>query len=893
MTDKSILDQQNFSTPMMLQYQQLKEAHPDCLLFFRLGDFYELFLDDAYIGARILGITLTGRPKGKDGRIPMAGVPYHAVDVYLAKLVRAGYKVAICEQLTPIPVKGLVERKVVRIVTPGTLTDEKMLEKKVNNFLITVSFFKHAVGLAAIDISTGEFLVSQFPEVDWQKKLSDELIKLQPSECILADSDYNTPEILRQLSAQPGMNIFPFGQWNYFAKSAARVLKKQFGVADLSIFQIADKPVLQQAAAALLGYVMDTQKDQLTHISQISLLEEAHSVQLDRSTIVNLEIFSTIRERNTEGSLLDSLDYTQTGMGGRLLKQWFLKPLTSVEAILSRQTVVRYFLDHPAIAKELHATLQTLTDIERLLARIALNRGTPRDLIALKTTLQRVAEITLPTPLHSPILDEFQALCHHQTGTLVSQLIERQILDSPAIELKSGGIIKPGVNTELDAFRTIITHNQDWLAAFEQQERKATGIASLKVRFNSVFGFYIEISKANLAAVPSHYTRKQTLVNGERFITNELKEHESLILTAAEKSHQLEYEIWQQTVTKVLESLTFLQELSTAIAKVDCLLSFAQLALAQNYCCPIVTDNQEINIQAGRHPVVEKILPTGTFTPNDCYLNTSSDQLMLITGPNMAGKSVFLRQIALIVLLAQIGSYVPATTAHIGIVDKIFVRSGASDVITAGLSTFMVEMVETAQILHQATERSLIIMDEIGRGTSTYDGISIAWAIAEHLATKATTGPRTLFATHYHELQDLEQQNPKRIKTTQMAVQQSADGPIFIHTLIAGGASHSYGVAVAKLAGIPSAVINRANEIMQQLERHHQVTEIISTGENPKNAQTIHSHDASSAIATQTPQKTNSDTTHQVISQLRALNLDTITPLTALTLLHNWKNDLK
>lgn len=876
MNDEQLLEKQRFTTPMMIQYQELKAAHPDCLLFFRLGDFYELFLDDAYVGNRVLGITLTGRPKGKDGRIPMAGVPYHAVDMYLAKLIKAGYKVAICEQVSDPKMKGLVERKVVRIVTPGTMTDEKALEKKENNFLVTVAFLKSVVGFAAVDVSTGEFFVTEFSRDGWEKKLNDEFTKLRPTECVLSEHDYNDARTLQTLSVHARMNIYRFSEWERFATQASKVLKKQFGISSLTSDQLAEKPAALQASAALLGYLEQTQKDRLSHISHIKLLQDGSYVQIDRSTITNLEIFSTLRDQDQHGSLLHTLDATSTGMGGRLLRHWILKPLTNLVEIQERQSTVRTFVEHQSAAEELRGLLRTLTDIERLLARLSLHRGTPRDLVALKMTLQNVSQHESKQPLTSSYLKRFDAMARSEKARELYQLIDSHILDEPAIDIKSGGIMKKGMSATLDELRSHVTDNETWLAEFEKQEREKTGISSLKVRFNSVFGFYIEVSNANAGLVPDRYIRKQTLVNGERFITDELKQRESFILSAAEKSNQLEYELWQETVDTVLTFLPFLQELSDAIAQIDCLLSFAQTALEGNYVCPTLTEGDELRIQGGRHPVVEKLISAGEFVPNDCFLDTSTHQLLLITGPNMAGKSVYLRQTALIVLLAQVGSFVPASDAQIGIVDKIFVRSGASDAITAGLSTFMVEMVETAHILHQATKKSLIIMDEIGRGTSTYDGISIAWAIAEYLVTHTEHGPKTLFTTHYHELQELEQQYPTRVQTSQMAVRQTDKGPVFLHSLMPGGASHSYGVAVAKLAGLPEKVVYRASEILQGLEKH----------KSPSVAATMQSSEEMPVVET----KSSSD--HPVLSQLKKANLNALTPLEALNLLSSLQKEV-
>ncbi len=843
---------------MMLQFEQIKAENPDCLIFFRLGDFYELFLDDAYVGARVLGITLTARPKGRDGDIPMAGVPYHASDMYLAKLVKAGYKVAICEQVSDPKSKVLVERKVVRIVTPGTMTDEKALEKKENNFLVSLAFHKKMVGLAAVDISTGDFFVSELSQGDWTKQVADEFSKLRPTECLLSPQDYNNADILQMLSKQAGLNLSRFSSWDHYAKKPIETMKKQFGNQNIRLLEIAGQAATLEAAACLLGYLAETQKVSLSHISHITLLNEENHVQLDRATLTNLEIFTTLRDQEKHGSLFHVIDETVTGMGSRLLRQWLTKPLRDLAALKERQNAVKFFLTSRDTRDELRATLSSVSDLARLTARLSLKRGTPRDLIGLKQTIKILSSLSQSdhTEKQNRYWQHFQDCITSPQAQELFAYIEKRILDEPANDLKSGGIFKLGIQKELDTWRTHVNTNQNWLNTFEQNERTQTGISSLKVRFNSVFGFYIEVSNANTHLVPDHYTRKQTLTNGERFITDELKKQEQLILQAEEKSNQLEYELWQETVEHILTYLPFLQELSTAVAQIDCLLSFAQTAFQKNYCCPTLSEDDALNIVQGRHPMVETTLPQGKFVPNDSRLNTTTHQLLLITGPNMAGKSVYLRQVALIVLLAQIGSFVPAQEAQIGLVDAIFVRSGASDAITAGLSTFMVEMVETAHILHQSSEKSLIIMDEIGRGTSTYDGISIAWAIAEHLVTNAPRGAKTLFTTHYHELQELEERFPDRIQTNQMAVQQTPDGPIFLHALMPGGAPHSFGVAVAQLAGLPQSVIQRASQLLVELE-------------------------------TQSAQK------KEVPTLLQNLNLNEITPLQAMSILESLQKEAR
>lgn len=815
---------QDFSTPMMKQYFKIKAAYPDCLLLYRMGDFYELFMDDAYIGSQILNITLTSRYKGKDGKIPMAGVPYHAIDNYLAKLVRAGFKVAICEQLSPPNKYGLVERDVVRTVTPGTMMDETALKQKENNYIISLTLANSELAIAIADLSTGYFATTQIPFQNLYQTFKNEFSKLQSSECILPEELYNSPEILKVLRTENGLNIYCFSNWNIYADNAKEVLKKHFGLATIASFNLENKPLALQSSAALLGYLQQTQKSELTHIKKIASLDIDQHLIMDRSTMINLELFSTIREHDVRGSLFFVLDHTQTAMGGRLLKQWLIKPLTSKKTIVSRYEGVDYFLSNRQVREEVREKLNRVKDIERLLSRLSVGLGNARDLINLKNSLITVLEIK--TLLKNQKITLVNHIYQHISLKIqtVIDLIDKNIMEEPPTLLKEGGLIKPKQHQKLDQLRSIVNKSRSWLLQLEQKEKEKTGISSLKIRFNQVFGFYIEISKANLRLVPSHYFRKQTLVNGERFITPELKRQEEIILTAEEKINALEYDLYNQVLTKLLTFIELLQETAQAVATIDCITNFAHIAEAEQYNKPQLTNSGEIRITLGRHPVVEKLLEDTKFVPNDLFMHNNNQQLIIITGPNMAGKSVFIRQVALIVLMAQVGCFVPAEAAEISLVDRIFVRSGASDVITSGLSTFMVEMVETAYILNNATANSLIIMDEIGRGTSTYDGISIAWAIAEHLVNHEFH-PKTLFATHYHELQTLQDHYPARIKNYQMLIEEENGVPIFLHSLVAGGASHSFGIAVAKLAGIPDSVIAKALEILQSLEkRDHQDT---------------------------------------------------------------------
>lgn len=805
-----------FTTPMMKQYMELKKQYADCLLFFRLGDFYELFLEDAHIGSRVLGITLTGRPKGKDGRIPMAGVPYHAVDGYLAKLVKAGYKVAICEQVTEPSKKGIIEREVVRVVTPGTLIDERAVERKDHNYVTAVAVLDNEVALATCDVSTGEFSVVHKYFEDLQQTLADVFIKINPAECILPSELYNDPDFLGFIKRTAKSSIFCFHSWESYTKISDEYLKKHFKVASLSIFGLPDRVVVTEVCSALLGYLKETQKNPLTHIRKITMHETSHFVRLDRATIINLELFSSIRERDTEGTLLNSIDFTKTAMGGRLLKEWMTMPLMDKDTIEHRLDAVNELIKKPT--DEISALLNDITDLSRVLSKVTIGIGNARDLLGIKQNLKAIIQVKEHIRQYkSHLIKDATKQISTNLNELIEYLEKSIEVDCP-INVKEGGIIKEGVNAHLDELRDVIKGGKTWIAKMETEERQRTGINSLKLRFNKVFGYYIEISKSNLKYIPDNYMRKQTLVNGERFITPELKEKEDLILTSEAQVNQIEYEIYKEVVAHTLTYIEQIQKASDAIAQLDCLLSFALCAKSWNYTRPTILFSNEIRITQGRHPVVEQLVGKNDFVPNDLTLSPTHGQIALMTGPNMAGKSVYLRQAALITLLAHIGSFVPASKAHIGIVDAIFVRSGASDVIAAGLSTFMVEMVETAFILNNATDKSLIVMDEIGRGTSTYDGVSIASAIVEYLVTNFKVSPKTLFATHYHELTKLAEVFPEKIHNFHMQIEEIDGKLTFLHTIAKGAADKSFGVAVAALAGVPFEVVARANEILSSLQ---------------------------------------------------------------------------
>lgn len=851
---------QQFTTPMMKQYERIKKQYLDCLLFYRMGDFYELFLEDAHIGAKVLDITLTSRAKGKDGKIPMAGVPYHAVDSYLAKLVKGGYKVAICEQMTQPNNRGIIEREVVRVVTPGTILDEKALNKKENNFIISVEITENTVGIAVCDISTGYFQTNELVSSNVAQTVKDELARINPVECIISEDLYSTPEILKILHVDENVNITSFKNWNMYALQAKKTICQHFKVSTLEGFGLHDKPTAAVAVALLLGYLKETQKDKIEHIKTIKIIDDQEHLLMDRSTMINLELFSTIREMETRGSLLSVLDQTQTAMGGRLLRSWIRKPLLKREKILLRQDSVEELFTKKNFRKQLQNDLETIGDTERMLARLSVGIGNARDLIHLKTSIISVLKVKEQLRAGTSALLKTTHKNISKNLEVIVNEIESTLLEEPPVSIRDGGMIKSDVNEKLKTLRTLVGGGKEWIATLEIEERKRTGIGSLKVRFNKIFGFYIEISKSNVHLVPSDYMRKQTLVNGERFITPELKKQEEIILTAEEEMNILEYSLFQELLKKVLSQTESIQQASEAIAILDCIMSFSDVAEKNRYIRPKLLYSGEIRIKQGRHPVVEQLLTETQFVPNDVLLDTVRQQLLVITGPNMAGKSVFIRQVALIVLLTQMGSFVPANQAHISLVDRIFVRSGASDMITSGMSTFMVEMVETAYILNHATGHSLIIMDEIGRGTSTYDGISLAWAVAEYLVCHEKNPAKTLFATHYHELQELQTLYPKKIRNFHMAVIEEQDTPVFLHTILPGGASASYGIAVAKLAGVPNTVIEKAKTLLQEMEvKKHTVT--------PQK---------------ETNQTQNSESFTALLQEIKQLNLHQTTPLAAL-----------
>ena len=810
------------STPLMRQYRKIKAQYPDAIVLFRMGDFYETFEEDAKITAKVLGIALTKRANGAAADVPLAGFPHHALDTYLPKLVKAGYKVAICEQLEdPKLAKGIVKRDVIEMVTPGVAVSDKLLDNRANNFVCALFFKGDKVGVAFADVSTGEFYATEV-KID---ELSNLLDTITPSEILYSKSHKDIIEqVFGEIQVKPAFTKLE--DWVFKYDYAFEILTGHFQTQSLKGFGIDDLEIGIISAGAVLHYLQDTQRTRLVHIKRISRFDVSDYMILDPATKRNLEIAVSYLGETTYGTLFSVIDRTQTPMGARLLKRWVLRPLKKLEPIQKRLEAVKELYENSKLRKELKEILAEIGDIERLISRIAIRahlpgttgRANPRDMISLKESLKKIPKIrSLLAEVKSETLQKIYKLLNPLENIIA--LIESAIVDDPPATVADGGVIRDGYNPELDELRYISRSSKEFIASLQQKERERTGIPSLKIDYNSVFGYYIEITKAHLDKVPPDYIRKQTLVNAERFITPELKEYEEKIFTAEEKMAALEAELFNQLREKISEYTESIQKNAQLIAMLDCFVSLSEVAVENNYTCPIVDESDVIEIKEGRHPVVEKILPPGEkFVPNDVRLDNSENQILIITGPNMSGKSVFLRQVGLIVLLAQIGSFVPASYARIGIVDRIFTRVGASDNIAGGESTFLVEMHEMANILNNATPRSLILLDEVGRGTSTFDGISIAWAITEYLHENPRVRAKTIFATHYHELNELAELYP-RIKNFKADVREVGDKVIFLHKIVPGYADHSYGIEVAKMAGLPKEVTDRAKEILANLEQ--------------------------------------------------------------------------
>ncbi|MFC2072933.1 DNA mismatch repair protein MutS [Chloroflexota bacterium] len=795
------------STPIRQQYLRIKRRYPQAIVFFRLGDFYETFDEDAKVVSKELDIVLTSREMGKGHRVPLAGIPYHALDNYLARLVNRGHKVAICEQITqPGETKGLVEREVIRVVTPGTVVEPGLLDSKTNNYLTSLVLGDDEVGIAYVDITTSEFATTQLP----LPRALPELERLRPSEIITA----NNSELSGWELTAP---VTRLDDYQFEPEIARQTLLDHFGVATLDGYGCAHLPLAISAAGAIIHYIQETQKGALGQLTRLSTYSTDSFMALDKQTQSNLELFRSAHSGAAAGSLLSIIDLTKTAMGGRLLKRWLSQPLLDITELIKRQDAVSWFHSNTLPRNQTISLLSQTADLERLINRVRSNIVTPRELVALRRSLEiipKLIEIIEGGSSNSPINWLKEELKPRQD---VVDLIEEAIADEPSSSLGDGNVIRKGFSEEMDNLRLASQNAKQYLANLERQEQEKTGVKSLKVGYNKVFGYYIEVSKPNLAQVPEHYIRKQTLVSGERFFTPELKEYESMILNARDRMSELETNIFHRICRQVATASERILAVANALANTDVFCSLAEVAVHYSYVRPELTTDREIAISQGRHPVVERSLLDSDFVPNDTFLSNDDAQLIILTGPNMAGKSTYLKQVALIVLLAQIGSCVPTASATIGIVDRIFTRVGAREDLAAGQSTFMMEMVEAANILNNATPRSLIILDEIGRGTSTYDGLSIARAVAEYIHNYSGLGAKTLFATHYHELVELAGLLP-RVKNFNIAVTEEGGEVIFLRKIMPGGVDKSYGIHVAQLAGLPKSVVHRANEVLAELE---------------------------------------------------------------------------
>ena len=856
-------------TPIRQQYLRIKRQYPNVIVFFRLGDFYETFDEDARITSRELEIVLTSRGMGKGNAIPMAGIPYHAVENYLARLINRGYKVAICEQVTkPGETKGLVQREVVRLVTPGTVIEPGLLNSKTNNFLVSLVIDEEQTGLAYVDITTGEFATTQ---TDLQRALS-ELDRLNPSE-IITSRNAELPAL--KLSAP----VTRLEEYDFDLEASTAALLRHFEVASLEGYGCSNLPLAVRAAGGILQYIQQTQKGALSQLTQMATYSPQSYMALDRQTQSNLEIFrpsSRLDSARAEGSLLSVIDLTRTAMGGRQLRKWLGQPLLDTRELTRRQSAVEWFFEDSLRRSQTIKYLNDMPDMERLINRIRGNMASPRELVALKRGLESIPQ--LRELLDTGPLDWLKENIIPQPD--IVELINKSLIEQPPASLDEGGAIRPGFSPELDELRGKAANSRQYLANLERQERERTGIKTLKVGYNRVFGYYIEISNSNLSQVPQDYIRKQTLVGGERFFTPELKEYETQILHAQERITEMEADIFYWICGQIAAAGESILSLTRGLADIDVFSSLAEAAVRYNYCKPVLTVDNVIDIREGRHPVVERNLPENTFIPNDTHLDNSETQLVILTGPNMSGKSTYLRQVALIVLMAQIGSFVPAASASIGIVDRIFTRIGAGDDLAAGKSTFMVEMTETANILNNATPRSLIILDEIGRGTSTYDGLSIARAVAEYIHNHPRLGAKTLFATHYHELVDLARVLP-RARNCNVAVTEEGGEVIFLRRIVPGGVDKSYGIHVAKLAGLPKPVVQRAQEVLSELESQSGRSPAAKTGRmEPRRSNRI---SQISLFGEKPP----------VLLELENLDINSLTPLEALNKLYELQQKAK
>lgn len=821
-------------SPMMQEYLKTKEEYNDCILFYRLGDFYEMFFDDAIRVSKELELTLTGKLCGQEERAPMCGVPFHAADTYISRLIEKGYKVAICEQLEdPKQAKGIVKRGVIRVVTPGTVMESNLLDEKKNNYIMSIYKAGTFFGISVCDVSTGDFRTTEITDSNNFPKLLDEISRYNPAEIVVNSFMYDSLEEINKIKERFEVFISKIKE-DAFSNDIEKltstyIVKSETGE---DIDNLEDKKIAIASINGLIYYLIDTQKNSLEHINKIIMYNTTKYMSLDINARRNLELTEKMRDKSKKGTLLWVLDKTSTSMGGRHLRRWINDPLIDVNEINNRLGAVKELKDNIILRGDIIDLLKKVYDIERLAGRISYGSATGRDLISLKNSAKQLPEIKkILANAKSPLLKELYLKLDELID--IHELIEEAIVDEPPLSVKEGGLIKLGYNEEIDHLKKATTEGKTWIIKLEAEEREKTGIKGLKVGFNRVFGYYIEVTKSNFDQVPERYIRKQTLANAERYITEELKNLENQILGAEEKVINLEYNAFVEIRDDIESKIKRIQTSAEVIAILDVLCSFATVAEDLNYVEPVVDNSGIIDIKDGRHPVIEKMLPSGSFVQNDTYLDKNETRLAMITGPNMAGKSTYMRQVALITLMAQIGSFVPASYAHIGVVDKIFTRVGASDDLSMGQSTFMVEMMEVATILKEATSKSLVILDEIGRGTSTYDGLSIAWAVAEYISDKEKCGAKTLFATHYHELIQLEDKL-EGVKNFQVAVKEKGEDVIFLRKILPGGTDESYGVHVARLAGVPQNVSKRATEILKSLERKSIISEKAIQKENKK-----------------------------------------------------------
>ena len=873
-------------TPMMQQYLQTKEEYKDCILFYRLGDFYEMFFDDAITVSKELELTLTGKNCGTAERAPMCGIPYHAVEGYLNKLVANGHKVAICEQVEdPKLAKGLVKREVIRIVTPGTNTDIQALDETKNNYIMCIVYVADKYGVSIADVSTGDYFVT---EVDNERKLIDEMNKFNPTEIVCNESFYMSGLDFDDMRHRLGITISALEAWYFSDDLAENTLKDHFHVKSLEGLGLSDYGCGVIAAGALLKYLYETQKNELDHISAIHPYSTGKYMLIDSSSRRNLELVETLREKQKRGSLLWVLDKTKTAMGARMLRSYVEQPLIDKAEIEKRQDAIEEINEHVITREELREYLNPIYDLERLVTRVTYLSANPRDLIAFKNSIAMLPPIkALLTDFKGAMLTEIE----NDMDSLeeLYELIEGAINDDPPILVREGEIIRDGYNADVDKYRKAKTEGKTWLAELEAKERDKTGIKNLKIKYNKVFGYYLEVTNSYKELVPEYFTRKQTLANAERYITPELKELEDMILGAEDKLAALEYDLFCDVRNKIAEQVVRIQQTAKAVAKLDVFVSLAVVAEQNNYCRPKMNENGIIDIKGGRHPVVEKMIHNEMFIDNDTYLDNGNNRIAIITGPNMAGKSTYMRQTALIVLMAQIGSFVPAASARIGIVDRIFTRVGASDDLASGQSTFMVEMNEVANILRNATSNSLLVLDEIGRGTSTFDGLSIAWAVVEHISNPRLLGAKTLFATHYHELTELEGKL-NNVHNYCIAVKEKGDDIVFLRKIVKGGADKSYGIQVAKLAGVPDSVIERAKEIVEELIANDITAgtrKLVVDNSSRKKKEKLDEVDLAQMSLFDTVKDDD------IIDELRNADVGNMTPLEALNKLYELQNKIK